>query len=61
MPSRGRHTLRHSFLIIGLVGVLTGCAESPASKLEVSAVPVAAQCATVTGAQLGALPLEVEV
>ena len=53
--------MRHSFLIIGLVGVLTGCAESPASKLEVSAVPVAAQCATVTGAQLGALPLEVEV
>jgi len=53
--------MRHSFLIVGLVGALVGCAEAPASRLQVSAVPVATQCATVMGSQLGALPLEVEV
>lgn len=53
--------MRHSFVIAGLVAALVGCAEAPAARLEVSAVPVATQCATVKGSQLGALPLEVEL
>lgn len=50
-------------LIIALAALaVTGCTqELPASRLEVSALPVASTCTKISGSSLGALPLTVEV
>jgi hypothetical protein len=53
--------MRTLIIALGALAV-TGCAqELPASRLEVSALPVPSICTKITGSSLGALPLAVEV
>jgi hypothetical protein len=48
--------------LVGSVVVVSGCERAgAASRFEVSALPVAALCRQVSGADLGALPLELEL
>lgn len=48
-------------LIVALAGVVTGCARQPAAELVAPVGRVSTACAKISKAQVGQLPLDVEV